>query len=114
MDVENIAIIAPCTHEEAHTRLLVWSSAMVETDVVLLPVWMLQDCGIDQLWYEFGSGKHFGIYQYMIAKFSRNIAKALPMFHAFTGCHHVSAFSGRGLQTACKTLEYMPESIQTF
>ena len=60
MFYQQSVFLDPCTHEEAHTRLLVWRSAMVETVdtyIVVLPVVMLRDCGIDQLWFKFGSGK---------------------------------------------------------
>jgi hypothetical protein len=127
-EISNISSIAPCSHEEADTRLILHTahvgksgikSAMiktVDTDVVILAVGMFQECEVDKLWVEFGTGRtlrYIPIHT-LVEKIGQDKAKALPGFHAFTGCDQVSAFSGRGKQTAWKTLESMPESIQTF
>ena len=37
-------------------------------------------------------------------KYGENICEALPSLHAFTGCDSVSAFSGKGKQSAVKVI----------
>jgi hypothetical protein len=126
-EISNISSITPCSHEEAGTRLILHTdhvgksrikSAMiktVDTDVVILAVGMFQElinCGLN-LAPEERTLRYISIHT-LVEKLGQDKAKALPGLHAFTGCDQVSAFSGRGKQTAWKTLESMPESIQTF
>ena len=66
-----IAGLAPCTHEEADTRMLLpvqdamkqgytkVSIRTVDTDVVVLAVAAAEPLSIDQLWVAFGTGKSF-------------------------------------------------------
>ena len=73
----------------------------VNSDLVALSVAVFDDLHVDQLWMTFGKGKdllwipiHFNL---------RSLgprSKALPFFHAFTGCETVSAFVGKGNKTA--------------
>ena len=103
--------LAPCTHEEADSRMLLHAShatrhghhsiliRTVGTDVVVLTVSMAQDLQPgDELWLAFGTGKSF---RYLAAHKLAVIlgpekALALPMFHALTGCDTVSSFAGHG------------------
>ena len=67
----DIAGLAPCTHEEADTRMLLHvedatkqgytkvSIRTVDTDVVVLAVAAAQRLSIDELWVAFGTGKSF-------------------------------------------------------
>lgn len=109
--------LAPCTHEEADSRMLLHLEdavkegytkvvvRTVDTDVVVLAVTAAQRLNITELWVAFGTGKSF---RYLAA---HEIAKALgpdrctalPVFHAFTGCDTVSSFCGRGKKSAWKT-----------
>ena len=97
--------LAPCTHEEADTRILLhlgvavqqghnkMSIRTVDTDVVLLAITSAQRFNNDiaELCVAFGVGRRF---QFIAA---HEIAGALgparcvalPMFHAFTGCDTV-------------------------
>ena len=106
--------IAPCTHEEADTRILLHladavkegyskvSIRTVDTDVLVLAVKAAQCLNPTELWVDFGVGKTF---RHLVA---HEMAKALgpdrcvasPMFHVFTGCDTVSCFGGRGKRTA--------------
>ena len=66
-----IAGLAQCTHEEAHSRMLLHvedamkegytnvSIRTVDTDAIVLAVTAAERLGIDQLWVAFGTGKSF-------------------------------------------------------
>ncbi|GFO47368.1 hypothetical protein PoB_007387300 [Plakobranchus ocellatus] len=110
----DISSLAPCTHEEANTRMLLHALdsankghrritlCTVDTDVLVLAVSTAVCLADTEIWVAFGTGKHL---RYIPA---HNITKelgyekacALPMFHAFTGCDTVSSFAGRGKKTA--------------
>ena len=58
---------------------------------------MFAQLDVEQLWIAFGKGKDFRwIPIHDIAKTLGPKARALPFFHAFTGCDTVSAFVGKG------------------
>lgn len=105
--------LAPCTHEEADTRIFLhvldavnhgFKSVMirtVDTDVLVLAVSAVQKLSIDELWVAFSSGKSL---RYLPAhEISHSLGPqkctALPFLHAFSGCDTVSAFAGRGKKT---------------
>ena len=75
----------------------------VDTDVVVLAVAAAQGLKAgDELWLAFGTGKSF---RYLAAhEISATLgpekARALPVFHALTGCDTVSSFAGHGKKTA--------------
>ena len=113
----DVAGLAPCTHEEANTRMLLHmedavkqgytkvSVRTVDTDVVVLAVTAAQRLNIDELWVAFATGRSFRfLAAHEIAKtLGPNKCRALPFFHAFTGCDTVSCFGGRGKKTAWET-----------
>jgi len=119
---------APCSHEEADTRLIlhaahVGKSAMkkvmiktVDTDVVVLAISFFSECSLDELWVEFGSGKyHRYIPIHVLHKaFTEEQAQALIGFHAFTGCDQVSAFGRRGKKSAWNILKSLPSVTPVF
>ena len=84
----------------------------VDTDVVALSVYVAQSLGPEyELWVAFGTGKHF---RYLAAHsmaigLGPKKAKALPMFHALTGCDTVSSFVGHSKKTAWTTWNALPE-----
>ena len=106
--------LAPCSHEEADTRLLLHVAQgircdfdkviirTVDTDVVILSIANFHNLGPTELWISFGAGKH---HRYIPAhQIAVNVGeekcRALTIFHAFTGCDTVSAFSGKGKKSA--------------
>jgi len=121
---ESIDLLAPCTHEEADTRMMLHvahasqnghSKIMirtVDTDVVVLAVSVANTLPEQsELWLAFGTGKHF---RYLAAHEITTLlgpekASALPMFHALTGCDTVSAFVGHGKRTAWAIWKSLPE-----
>ena len=116
--------IAPCTHEEADSRMLLHVAHAarnghhkimihtVDTDVVVLAVAVAQKLQAeDELWLAFRTGKNF---RYLAANeiaagLGPEKARALPVFHALTGCDTVSSFAGHGKKTAWAVWAVFPE-----
>jgi hypothetical protein len=95
--------------EHDHRRIQIRT---VDTDVVVLAVMVAQalPC-VDELWIAFGTGKN---YRYIpaheiAASIGPQKARALPVFHAMTGCDTVSAFVGHGKKSAWATWNSFPE-----
>ncbi len=98
--------LAPCTHEEADTRILLHledavkegytkvSLRTVDTDVLVLAVTTAQRLNTIELWVAFRTGNFF---RYLAA---HEMANALG---PVTGCDTVSFFYGRGKKSAWDT-----------
>ena len=127
---EETTSLAPCNHEEADMRTMLHAAAAmkcghrkiairtVDTDVVVLAVWVVQECHglIDELWLAFGTGKKFRYIaaHELYASLGPEKSKSLPVFHAITGCDTVSAFAGRGKKTAWAVWDAFPEITDAF
>lgn len=63
---------------------------------------MLLHLQLEKLWIAFGTGKHFCYIpvHYIANTLGENMSKALPFFHAMTGCDTVFSFSGKRKKTA--------------
>ena len=99
MDLTNLA---PCTHEEVDTRLMVHildasccghQRIMIrtnDTDVVVLAVSIVSRIPAEELWVAYGTGKHLQkiVVHTIAAVLGREGAFVLPMFHALTGCEY--------------------------
>ena len=124
----DMANLAPCSHEEADTRLFLHAAHAVQkgyrklcirtgdTDVVVLAIAMFSQINPDELWLVFGTGSNFcyiAIHS-VVGGMDPRTCIALPVFHAFTGCDTISAFGGRGKKTAWKTWEVFPEVTEAF
>ena len=129
----NTTNLAPCTHEEADTRIILHATdavrdgyrtivlRTVDTDVLVLAIafaGILQEQQVQQVevWVAMGIGSHF---RYIAAhEISNNLpsgmSKALPVFHAFTGCDTVYCFAGRGKKTAFTVWKKFPAVTDTF
>lgn len=97
---QDLSHLEPCTHEEADTRIMlhVKDSAVcgnqkimirtIDTDVVVLAISIFHIIPINELWMAFGTGKHFRyLAVHDIARaLGHERSKALPLFHAMTGC----------------------------
>ena len=128
---DDTSSLAPCTHEEADTRMLLHVQdavqqghkkillRTVDTDVLVLTVavlYQLREHEQLDLWVAFGTGTHL---RYIAAheisrKLGSQVSKALPVFHAFTGCDTVSSFGGRGKKTALEAWKSYPEVTTAF
>ena len=124
----DMANLAPCSHEEADTRLFLHAAHAVQkgyrklcirtgdTDVVVLAIAMFSQINPDELWLAFGTGSNFcyiAIHS-VVGGMDPRTCIALPVFHAFTGCDTISAFGRRGKKTAWKTWEVFPEVTEAF
>ncbi|KAG7177456.1 hypothetical protein Hamer_G016752 [Homarus americanus] len=124
------ANLAPCNHEEADTRMMVHAVdalecghrriliRTVDTDVAILAVALANERSevLDELCLAFGTGKNRRyIAAHQIAKaLGPEKSRALPVFHAITGCDTVSAFAGHSKKTAWATWNAFPEVTTTF
>ena len=121
---QDIHSLAPCSHEEADSRMLLHVAhaaqyghnriliRTVDTDVVVLAVMVAQTLPAeDEVWLAFGTGKSFRyLAAHRIAAYlGPEKSRALPMFHALTGCDTVSAFIGNGKKTAWAAWNSLPE-----
>ena len=96
----DLSPLQPCTHEEADTRIMlhVKDSAVcghqsimirtIDTDVAVLAISIFHNVPVTELWMAFGAGKHFRyIAIHEVARaLGKEKSKALPLFHAMTGC----------------------------
>ena len=120
--------LAPCLYEGADTRMFVYAAdaasrghkkmivRTVDTDVVVLAVSVFEQLGIDELWLDFGVGKHRKyIASHLVAQaIGRRKSKCLPFFHALTGCDTTSSFLGHGKRSAWETWVSFPEVSESF
>lgn len=114
--------LAPCSHEEADTRLMLHAlDARLtghrrikiktnDTDVVVLAISVAHEIQADELWLEYGSGKtlRFLPIHSIAQSLAREKSEALPLFHALTGCDTVSFFAGRGKKTVWEVWKMLP------
>ena len=126
----DLSDITPTDHEEADTRMMlhlhhaVMSGhkkaflRTVDSDIVILSVHFFtafQDLGLTELWIGFGSGKTYTdipIHEVSL-QLGPNNCKALPFFHAFTGCDTTSSMLGIGKKSAWNAWMNFPEVTET-
>lgn len=111
--VMSLNAVAPCSHEEADTRVFVHardatsqgSKSIIikanDTDVVVIAVStmpFLQELGLRHLWLAFGQGasaRWIPIHE-VVSSIGPEKVSAMLFFHGFTGCDVVSGFRGKG------------------
>lgn len=88
----------------------------VDTDVLVLAVSVVALLEETEMWVAFGTGKHLRYIpaHEIAASIGEVKAKALPFFHAFTGCDTVSSFAGRGKKTAFDVWKSFEEITPVF
>ena len=71
---------------------------------------------VTELWIAFGVGKHFRYLPIhdIASQLGGKTCKALPMFHAFSGCDTVSFFAGKGKKTCWETWKSFQEATEAF
>ena len=124
----SVTNLAPCSHEEDDTRLLLHVAdavkkghrklcvRTVDTDDVVLAIAKFNQINPDELWLAFGLKSNFRyipIHE-IVGKMDPMTCKALPVIHAFTGCDTVSAFAGRDKKTAWNTWKVFPDVNEAF
>ncbi len=107
----NTVNLAPCTHEEADTRIILRAGRRspggstsqllhtVDTDVIFAGMLWKQ---LVVVWDATSTGCHLHEISAhrILNSLGSVIFKSPPVFHAFTGCDTVSCFAGRGKKTA--------------
>ncbi|KAG7155160.1 hypothetical protein Hamer_G026123, partial [Homarus americanus] len=120
---KDTANLAPCNHEEADTRMMEYGNRRilirtVDTDVDILAVALENERSevLDELWLTFGTGKNrHCITAHQIAKaLGPEKSRALPVFHAITGCDTVYASAGHSKKAAWATWNAFPEVTTAF
>uniref|UniRef100_A0A1X7T7W9 Tesmin/TSO1-like CXC domain-containing protein n=1 Tax=Amphimedon queenslandica TaxID=400682 RepID=A0A1X7T7W9_AMPQE len=120
--------LAPSDHEEADTRIILHLSdainkgfnkiliRTVDTDVFVLLLAAAAKMKIEKLWIAFGTGKNFRYIPVhdIVTSIGAVKCRALPMFHAYTGCDTVSSFSTRGKKSAWDTWKVYDKVTETF
>ena len=123
--------LIPGNHEEADSRIFTHAlhaaqqqmkSVLIkacDTDILVGAVSVLgtlHAAGLDMLWVEFGQGQSIRwlpIHN-MVVNLGPEKASGMLFFHAFTGCDVVSAFRGKGKETAWQAWECCPEVTPVF
>ena len=109
--------VSPCSHEEAETQIFVHAmhaaqegseSLLVkasDTDILVIAISVmptLQAIGLQKLYIAFGQDRNMRLIP--VHELYRSIGpekgRGITLFHAFTGCDVVSAFRGKGKQSA--------------
>ena len=121
-----------CNHEEADTRIVVHVQHALEhgnkhiqirtadSDVIAILVGAYFDLVLAQpgaeIWVAFGTGKHFRFYSInaISTSIGESIARALPVFHAWSGCDTTSAFRGKGKKSAWNAWKACQEVTEAF
>ena len=121
-----------CNHEEADTRILVHvkdalakggRSVLVRTvdtdvlDILIAQFYTLSSTwpGLS-FWVAFGMGKNFHLLSVntICEYLGGQKCRALPFFHAFTGCDTTSAFLGKGKKSVWEAWKVYPEATEAF
>lgn len=124
---DDTSLLSPCSQEEADTRMILHAAdadqtgikrtiiRTVDTHVVVLATANTQQITCDELGIAFGAGKHFryiAVHE-LAAALGPSKVKALPLFHAFTGCDTTSCFAGKGKKSAWETWNNFPTVTDT-
>ena len=121
---EDESSMAPCSHEEVDTRIMLHVShaaqhdhcwiqvRTVDTDIVVLTVMVAQalPC-MDKPWNAFGTGKdyHYIAAHEITTSHGPQKACAIPVFPSMTRCDMESTFMGHGKKSAWSTRNSFPE-----
>ena len=121
-----------CNHEEADTRIVVHvlhalkqgeqtiCVRTVDTDVVVILAGTFHDLVATQpladIWVAFGMGKNCRFYQInaICESLGEPQSRALPVFHAFSGCDTTSAFNGKGKKLVWQAWQAFEDVTETF
>ena len=123
----DVSAIQPCNHTEADTRIILHLAhastqghdkafvRTVDSDIVVLAIAFFDRLGLSELWIGFGTGKHYrdiAIHN-IHAELGTSKSRALPLFHALTGCDTTSHFLGCGKKTAWAAWKGTPSLTET-
>lgn len=126
------AAMPDCNHEEADTRIVVHLLHALEhgmgtikvhtadSDVIAILVGAFFDLTSTRpsldIWVAFGTGKNFRFdsINAICVGIGEPRARALPVFHALSGCDTTSAFRGRGKKSPWQAWQAYQEVTLTF
>ena len=115
-------------HEEADTRMIYHVGQLpsgtnvvvrtVDTDVVVIALGCFHQLQDKKIWVESGVQSknnltYISINQ-LFDQLGEPLCKALPFYHAFTGCDYTSSFNRKGKIKPFKLIEKNPELQETF
>ena len=121
-----------CNHEEADTRIVVHIThaldqgaktiyvRIVGIEVVIILAGAFFDLIVTQpltsIWVAFGMGKHYRFYHInaICARLGEPQSRALPVFHAYSGCDTTSAFKGKSKKSAWQAWQAYKDVTDTF
>ena len=125
-------MITSCNHEEADSCLLLHAThclatgherimvITVDLDVVVLAIFAAAALNplykLEKLWVEFMVGKkrcYIPAHE-LVSTMGPEKARAMPIFHAITGCDTTSEFKGKKKKTAWETWNAFPKVTQAF
>lgn len=111
------------THEEADTRVILhaldaarqpYERTLIvcrDTDVLVLLIHFQQQL-TNEIWFQSGTAKQRKYVAVHDITLSPQLRKAIPAFHALTGCDTVSQFSGHGKKSAWKVFKENARLLQ--
>ena len=86
-----------------------------DTDVIVVLVGFISElqkkCTDIDVWVAFGMGRHFHFFCQHLGEWK---SKALPYFHAFTGCDTNSQFLGKGKKSAWTCWKSLDAATEAF
>ena len=121
-----------CNHEEADMRIMVHIRhalehgaetvlvRTVDTDVMVIHVGLFFDLITIQpssdFWIAFSMGKNYRLYHInsICESLGEPRSRALPVFHAFSGCDMTSAFNGKGKKSVWRAWQAYDDATETF
>ena len=121
-----------CSHEEADTRIVVHIARALEqgaktiyvrtvdTDVVVILAGAFFDLIATQplanTWVTFVMGKHYRFYHNIAicSRLGEPQSRALPVFHAYSGCDTTSTFKGKSKKSAWQAWQAFKGVTDTF
>ena len=119
-----------CDHEEADTRIVIHVThslqngakvvqvRTVDTDVIVIMTGIFYKLSSlypsADIWIAFGMGKNFRFVHVneICDCLGRRKSKALPFFHAFSGCDTTSAFFSKGKKSIWQAWQAHPDAIE--
>ena len=110
-------MVVPCSQEEGDTRAFLHAQHMVSSGHVVIGLAMFQMIsGLQELWFEFGTGntKQYYLIHKLHPKLGADKAKAMIFFHTLNGCDPVSLFCSCRKTKAGNTWVNFPEVVETF
>ena len=110
VSILHLADAAKAGHTKAYIRT-------VDSDIVVLSIcFFFEITNLTHLWIGFGKGKYYRdipIHD-ICNRLGKNVSKALPFFHALSGCDTTSQLVSIGKKTAWDRWNCMPEITEVF